>query len=396
MTTTESSAEATAGQSTNAFVRQRNLSMVLTLLHHDGPQSRTELVKRTGLNRSTMTGLTAELIALGLARDGGAQGSGRVGRPRLLLEANPTVASIAVHPEPDAITVGVVGLGGEVLRRVRYDTRGAPSARETVRIVASILRGMELDLLNYRIVGMGIAVPGLVRALDGRVLIAPQLGWRNEPIAEAMRRIFDGEVIAANDASVGAMGESVFGAGRGARNMVFANGTSAGIGGGIIIDGTVLNGTEGFAGELGHMLVRSGGERCHCGRRGCLETEVTIRRLLPLLGRHHIDEDELDIALGVTRDPAVMREAARQAELLSDALTNLVNLFSPECVVLGGYLGSLLSASRERLTEAVRLRPVGSDGRSVRLERASLRSRLMLVGAAELVFDRTVLPLVSA
>jgi predicted NBD/HSP70 family sugar kinase len=140
--------------------------------------------------------------------------------------------------------------------------------------------------------------------------------------------------------------------------------------------------------------VNSSGTRCHCGRIGCLETEVSLERLLPYLGRDHIDEDELDIALGLGRDPALLSELAHQVDFLSEALTNFVNLFSPDTVVLAGYLGSLLSVSRERLTDAVRLSPLGGHVRSIRLERAQLRSRLMLVGAAELVFERSVLPVI--
>ena len=188
-------------------------------------------------------------------------------------------------------------------------------------------------------------------------------------------------------------GEFVFGAAKDVTNLVYVNGTARGIGGGIILGGTLLSGTEGYAGELGHTLVNSQGSRCYCGRIGCLETEVNLERLLPYLGRTQIDEDDLDIALGVGRDPALLREVSRQADLLSEALTNFVNLFSPEMVVLAGYLGSLLSVSRERLTEAVRVRPLGGSARSVRLERAHLRSRLMLVGAAELVFEARVLAL---
>ncbi|WOF22044.1 ROK family transcriptional regulator [Microbacterium betulae] len=383
-----------AAASTNAHVRQRNLSTVLGILHHDGPHSRAELVRRTGLTRSTMTVLTAELMEMGLIRDGPARGgSGRVGRPGVLVEANPEVAAVAVHPESDAITVAVVGLGGGVLRRVRYDTPAPASARETVRVVRSIVDGMSADLeRDHRIVGVGVAVPGLVRSRTGRVLLAPHLGWRDESIAEALSKSLGRYVIAANDASVGARGESVFGAGRGVRNIVFANGTSAGIGGGVIIGGEVLNGTEGFAGELGHTVVDRNGARCHCGRRGCLEAEVSLQRLLPHLARTHIDEDELDIALGLSRDPALLAEVSRQAELLSEALTDFVNLFSPDMVVLSGYLGNLLSVSRERLTDAVRVHPVGGETRSVRLERSKLRSSLMLVGAAELVFADRVLP----
>jgi predicted NBD/HSP70 family sugar kinase len=380
--------------SSNDFMRQRNLSAVLTMLHHDGPQSRADLMRRTGLTRSTIAVLASELEDLDLVRDLGATAvPGQVGRPSALLEANAQIAAIAIHPETDAITVGIVGLGGVVLRRVRYDTAEPASPRETVRIVRTIVEGMRADLGDdCRIVGAGVAIPGMVNAADGRVLLAPHLGWRNEGVTAALTRALGVEVVAGNDASVGAMGEFAFGAARGVQNLVYVNGTASGIGGGIIIDGVLLRGMGGFAGEMGHTLVNSAGRRCHCGRIGCLETEVSLERLLPYLGREHIDEDELDIALGLARDPALLRELSQQVGYLSDALTNFVNLFSPDTVVLAGYLGALLSVSRERLTEAVRLRPLGGHVRAIHLERAQLRSRLMLVGAAELVFEGRVLP----
>jgi predicted NBD/HSP70 family sugar kinase len=375
-------------------MRQRNLSVILRMLHHDGPHSRAELGRRTGLTRSTIAVLASELAELDLVRDLGATAvPGQVGRPSALLEANAQVAAIAIHPETDAITVGIVGLGGEVLRRVRYDTAEPASARETVRIVRAIVEGMRADLgPGCRIVGAGVAIPGMVDAADGRVLLAPHLGWKNEAIATNLERALGVTVVAGNDASVGAMGEFAFGAAREVQNLVYVNGTASGIGGGVIIDGVLLRGMGGFAGEMGHTLVNSAGRRCHCGRIGCLETEVSLERLLPYLKRERIDEDELDIALGLARDPALLRELSRQVGFLSEALTNFVNLFSPDTLVLAGYLGSLLSVSRERLTEAVRISPLGGHVRATRLERAQLRSRLMLVGAAELVFEGQVLP----
>src|SRR5690606_9174974 len=142
---------------------------------------------------------------------------------------------IAIHPEIDAITVGVVGLGGEVLRRVRYDTVGPVSARETVRIVRTIVEGMRADLgATCHTAGAGIPSPGMVNASERRVLLAPLLGWKHEPIAAALTRALGVPVIAGNDASVGATGECAFGAARGVQNLLYVNGTPSGIGGGVI------------------------------------------------------------------------------------------------------------------------------------------------------------------
>ena len=239
---------------------------------------------------------------------------------------------------------------------------------------------------NYRIAGVGVAVPGLVDTVDGRVLIAPHLGWRDCALTSTLARVLHFPVYAGNDASLAAIAESLFGAARGAKDLVYLNGSASGIGGGLIIGGSPLRGTSGYAGELGHTLVNSNGVRCHCGRIGCLETEVSMSRLLRVLGLPRADLDDLDIALGVSRDPQVLREVMRQIDFLSVAISDFVNMFDPKMVVLGGFLGSLLSVGRERLAEAVSVSSIGSLGHAVLLERAQLRSRLMIVGAAELAF----------
>jgi predicted NBD/HSP70 family sugar kinase len=238
---------------------------------------------------------------------------------------------------------------------------------------------------HYRLVGAGVAVPGLVDE-TGSVMLAPPLGWKREPIASRLADALGMRVMAGNDASVGAMAESRFGVGRGISNMLYMNGSTNGIGGGLVFDGTLLRGTSGFAGELGHTVIDARGARCSCGRRGCLEVELSPDRVLGLLKRRKLDEDELDIELSIARNPKVMAEVERQVGVLSTALTNFVNAFAPEVVVLSGYLGVLLATSRERLSAAVRVDPVGAEGRSVRLERARMRSHLMQIAPAELAF----------
>lgn len=374
-------------RTTNDVVRQQNLSSVLSLLHLHGALSRAQLGTATGLNRSTVTGLVMELTELGLVREiPGAASTGRVGRPTLDLEPDQRVAALSVRVEPHAVTVALVGLGGVVHARLRHDTAAPPTPRRFVEIAASSIEVMRADIdRHYRVVGAGLAVPGLVNA-NGSVLIAPPLKWHRDPVAARLSDELGLTVTAGNDASIGALAESRFGVGRGVSNLLYIGGAMRGIGGGVIIDGTLLRGTSGYAGELGHTVVDPRGRRCACGRSGCLEAEVSYDLLEPLLGRRKLDEDELDVELGVVRDAAVMAEVARQVELLSIALTNFVNAFSPETIVLSGYLGCLLSVSRERLADAVRVQPLGAEGRTIRLERAHLRSRLMLIGPAELAF----------
>jgi len=375
------------GRTTNDLIRQQNLASVLSLLHSRGALSRAQLGATTGLNRSTVTGLVMELTELGLVREAAStERTGKVGRPTLDLEPEDHVAALSVRAEPHAVTVALVGLGGVVHARLRHDTASPPSPRRFVQIVASSVEAMRADIdRHYRVVGAGLAVPGLVNA-NGSVLVSPTLGWKRDPVSARLSDELGMPVAAGNDASIGALAESRFGVGVGVGNLLYLGGAMHSIGGGLIIDGTLLRGTSGYAGELGHTVVDPRGRACVCGRRGCLEAEVSLDLLEPLLGRRKLDEDELDVELGVARNPRVMAEVTRQVEVLSIALTNFVNAFSPETVVLSGYLGALLSVSRERLADAVRVHPLGAEGRTIRLERAHLRSRLMLVGPAELAF----------
>ncbi|MBQ9916486.1 MAG: ROK family protein [Microbacterium sp.] len=376
-----------SGRTTNDLIRQQNLASVLSMLHLRGALSRAQLGATIGLNRSTVTGLVMELTELGLVREVAAgERTGKVGRPTLDIEPEDHVAALSVRAEPHAVTVALVGLGGVVHARLRHDTASAPSPRRFVQIVASSVEAMRADIdRHYRVVGAGLAVPGLVNA-NGSVLVSPTLGWRRDPVAARLSDELGIQVSAGNDASIGALAESRFGVGVGVSNLLYLGGAMHSIGGGLIMDGTLLRGTSGYAGELGHTVVDPRGRTCVCGRKGCLEAEVRLDLLEPLLGRRKLDEDELDVELGVARDPRVLAEVTRQVEVLSLALTNFVNAFSPETVVLSGYLGALLSVSRERLAEAVRVHPLGADGRTIRLERAHLRSRLMLIGPAELAF----------
>ena len=146
-------------------VRRQNLTQVLRLTHRDGPISRAELTRATGLNRSTVGGLVAELRARGLVEESDPHPTRKVGRPSPMVAPADDTVAIAVNPEIDAVDVGIVSLGGRVIRHVRYKNERIPTPTEFVNIVAAIIGGMRPELeASYRTLGMGLAVPGLVRA----------------------------------------------------------------------------------------------------------------------------------------------------------------------------------------------------------------------------------------
>jgi predicted NBD/HSP70 family sugar kinase len=373
----------------NDQTRRHNLSAALTALHHSGPQTRAELTRLLGLNRSTIAALVGELAELGLAHETAPTSTSGVGRPSPTVHPGGGVAAIAVNPDTDAVTVGLVALGGGVLRRIRRETSTAPTVAETLDLVESAVAELQRDdglAAGFRIAGVGVAVPGLVRSHSGVVTLAPHLDWHDEPLADLLAERLGRAVVVANDANLAVVAESIYGAAKGVDDLVYLNGSSGGIGGGVLVGGRPLLGADGFGAELGHTSAPGAGLHCHCGRTGCLETEVSLDRLLAVLGVSAVDGDELDRLLTETADPALAAEVHRQLDVLSVVLADYVSVFNPARIVLGGFLGSLHAARPARLEAAVRASSFGPLAENLTIERAVLRTRLPLVGAAEAAF----------
>jgi predicted NBD/HSP70 family sugar kinase len=374
-------------------VRRNNLSAVLNLVHTTGAVTRAQLTRDTGLNRSTIGALVGELVSLQLVDETEPDTTNQVGRPSLVIKPGRRTVALAVNPELDAVTIGLVALGGQVIKRIRYDTVRVPSVEEVVNIVSAVVAGMRDELeSSYKTIGVGLAVPGLVRAGDGLVNLAPHLGWHHAPLSEMLEQALRMPVHASNDAAVGALGESIFGSGRGVRNLVYLNGGASGIGGGVVSNGSLLTGESGYAGELGHTLVNSNGTLCHCGAYGCLETEVKRQALLDALGLPVTRVEDLDdvlrerLADPAGADPELVALVHRQLDFLSVTIRNAVNLFNPELIVLGGFLGSLYESAPERLEGAVARSAMLGSGEAARITRSSLGRDLLVVGAAQLAF----------
>lgn len=374
-------------------VRRNNLAIVLNLAHVQGRLSRAEVTRATGLNRSTVAGLVAELVELGLVEEQEPGTTHHAGRPSPIIVPREDVVAIAVNPEIDAVTIGLVSLSGRVLKRIRYDTARVPTPEEVVNIVGAVVAGMRGELeSSFRTVGVGVAVPGLVREQDGEVVLAPHLDWHNVPLSAMLSAALNLPVTVANDASTGLMAETTFGAGRGGRDHIYINGGASGIGGGIATDGAAMTGASGFAGEIGHTLVNSSGIQCHCGRRGCLETEVRQEPLMAALGLSSTEVENFDEALlqqfSRTEGPEteLLDLVHRQVDFLSESLSSMINIFNPELIILGGFLGALYATDPERMETAVKSKSMIGPREDVHFTRGDLGLDLLLVGAAQQAF----------
>jgi len=367
-------------------VRRSNLAQVLGLVHWHGPRSRATITTETGLNRSTVADLVAELAACGLVMEQGPDPTRRVGRPSPTVAASDDVIAIAVNPEVDAVEVGAITLGGRVRERARVaaDRPEVTAVAEIVeRIVAEWRSGA---LAGARIVGVGIAVPGLVRTEDGVVRLAPHLGWREADIATPLSDVLGVPAAIDNDASLGARAERLFGAAREHENVVYLNGGASGIGGGLVLHGVLIAGAGGYAGEWGQTRPSIPAEEDRRTARGVLEDEVNRSRLLQAAGLGAVDDAVLAEALATATDPAVLAEVGRQRRILAATLANAVNVLNPSMIVLGGFLAMLREGDPEGFAADVRAYSLQAPAEQADIRAAALGADRLLIGAAEAAF----------
>ena len=368
-------------------VRRRNLATILDFVHHGRAASRAELTALTGLNRSTIAALVAELEATGLLREGQPIASSRVGRPSPGVQPDPRPVVIAVNPEVDAVTAAVIGLGARVERRIRRPVDSIPDPDAAVAVIASLVAELiAASPRDRRVAAIGLAIPGLVRASDGTVRWAPHLGWREVPFAQQVQDAVGLPVLADNDASLGAVAEHLFGAGRGVDDLIYLSGGASGIGGGAIVRGEPLTGRAGYAGEFGQNRPGVDAADDRVTARGTLEDEVSRPRLLHLLGLDSADEPQVAAAVAASTDPRVADEMRRQQRILAAALGNAINVFNPDLVVLGGYLATHLDWNPPTLADAVRDTTVPAAWEGVQIVPTALGEDRLLIGAAELAF----------
>ncbi len=354
------------------LVREINLSIILNTLRIAGPLSRASLALKTGLNKTTVSSLINELVGARFVRERGYHGSGG-GRPGMLLELNPGAGSIiAAEIGVDFISVILTNFNAEILWRHQEDIIAREGQKETLQRTTQLLRRAvaQAERSSARILGIAVGVPGLVDVQSGTLIFAPNLRWRDVPLKSLLESKFNCPIFVDNEAKMAALGESYFGVARGHRNVLYLS-AGVGLGGGVVLDGRIVPGATGFAGEFGHMTQEPDGLPCNCGNRGCWETLVSqlavfrrVRNAIDagqssrLLDLTHGDLEKLTIPLIVEaarEGDGVACEALEQTgRYLGIGLANLINAFNPEMVVFGGILslaGDFLLPVMKRVIE---------------------------------------------
>jgi predicted NBD/HSP70 family sugar kinase len=381
-------------------VRLHNLELVLRHVADRGPRSRARIAAETGLNKTTVSSLASELIDRGLLRESDSENPGGVGRPGLKLElSGKSVAALGFEINVDYLAACATDFAGRVRHRAFIPCDNRSRSPEQVLDDVAALADELLGVLSHQrleAVGAAVALPGLVDLPHKTLLVAPNLGWREVPVADLLSERLDVAglpISIGNDADLGALAELWDGVGRNVRDFVFVCG-AVGVGAGLVVGGELLRGASGFGGELGHVTVDPRGPLCACGNRGCLELFVGQEAMLRLAGITEEPRRNGSIRWAWARliadrarsgDARVLAALADVGGWLSVGLVSLVNVLNPSAVVLGGYFAVLAEWLVDAVEAEIEARVLGAQWSACRAVVSKLGDEAPVRGAAALV-----------
>ena len=391
-----------------ALIREINLSIVLYALREHGAMSRAALAAHTGLTKVTVSALAQQLIARGLVIERGIGKSG-LGRPGILLELNPQGGAIlAVEIGVDFVSVLLTNFAAETLWRHNEQTTPGSSQTEILDLVSANLQAAVklAKKQNLKIFGCTIGLPGLVDVAAGTLLYAPNLKWKNVPVRDLLQKRFAFPIYADNEASIGAFGEKFFGVARGKPNMVYVY-AGVGIGGGLVMNGQIVPGATGFAGEIGHVTIEPNGPQCNCGNRGCWETlasqAAVFRRVeqaiaagqASVLARFFKKKSEpLSISAVVQaadKGDVVARQALTETGVyFGIGIANLINTLNPDIVVVGGILSLAKDYLMPVIEQTIAQRALPWSRQATQIVIAANGADNCLVGGVAMVYDKVL------
>lgn len=367
-------------------LRRANRRLILSHLVTDGPRSRAELSRATGLSATTVSSLVNEMIDSGQVRETthGRPHKGGSGRPPVLVElATPPGGVVGVDIGHGHVRVAAAGPTGHVLaedvRRVDVDAVGPATLDVAAEMIRATLAAAGLDPTDVHAAGM--CVPAPIDRETSTVSTGILPGWRGVNPAHELEQRIDAPVIVDNDANLGALAEVRHGVARGHHDVVYVK-LASGVGSGLVLGGRVHRGATGMAGELGHVQIGEDGDVCRCGNRGCLETLVSARRLLQALQPAHDTELTIPLVLELdaARDAGVRRVLSDAGTTIGRALADLSNHLNPSMIVIGGPLGASASVV-DGVRKAVDRYAQPATAEAVEVTSGELAERAEVMGA---------------
>jgi predicted NBD/HSP70 family sugar kinase len=378
-----------------------NQALMLELVRTRGPLSRSELGRMGRLNLAIVSRLAERLISEGLVREIGT-GPSTGGRKPTLLDLIPEArCAVGVNVGTRTISLVITDMHGTIRKRAKEPSRMALGPDALMQQVGDVVHGALADLPPDlgEVIGIGMALPAPILDPAESTFSPPSYpGWGELRIGERTEDRFGLPVLLDNDANAAAVGEHLYGAGRGVRDMFYLI-AHRGIGGAALVNGALYRGTHGGAGEIGHTVVDLDGPRCGCGRYGCLEAFAgrgaiarRASRALKLAGRQSLagcEPGEISAATvieaGLAGDSLAQRILEETGEYLGLGIVSAVNVLDPEVVVVGGSTMRAGDLVLEAATRVVRSRALRGLAERVRIVMGELGDDGGAVGAASIV-----------
>ncbi|MFD6425443.1 ROK family protein [Streptomyces sp. NPDC060198] len=370
-------------------LHRANLERVVRAVRMAGSLTQAEIARSTGLSAATVSNIVRELKDGGTVEVTPTSAGGR--RARSVSLSGDAGVVIGVDFGHTHLRVAIGNLAHQVLAEesepLDVDASSADGFGRAEALVNRLIRTTGIG--QDKVIGVGLGVPGPIDVESGTLGSTSILpGWTGiNPSAELAARL-GVPVYVDNDANLGALGELVWGSGRGVRDLAYIK-VASGVGAGLVINGAIYRGPGGTAGEIGHITLDEAGPVCRCGNRGCLETFTAARYVLPLLRPSHGPDLTMDRVVQLARegDPGCRRVIADVGRHIGSGVANLCNLLNPSRVVLGGSLAEAGELVLGPIRDSVARYSIPSAARQLSVLPGALGGRAEVLGALALVLS---------
>lgn len=370
-------------------LHRANLERVVRAVRMAGSLTQAEIARSTGLSAATVSNIVRELKDGGTVEVTPTSAGGR--RARSVSLSGDAGIVIGVDFGHTHLRVAVGNLAHQVLAEesepLDVDASSAQGFGRAEQLVNRLIETTGIS--PGKVIGVGLGVPGPIDVESGTLGSTSILpGWTGINPSEELAARLGVPVYVDNDANLGALGELVWGSGRGVKDLAYIK-VASGVGAGLVIDGHIYRGPGGTAGEIGHITLDESGPVCRCGNRGCLETFTAARYVLPLLRPSHGPDLTMERVVQLARegDPGCRRVIGDVGRHIGSGVANLCNLLNPSRVVLGGSLAEAGELVLAPIRDSVSRYAIPSAGRQLSVLPGALGARAEVLGALALVLS---------
>ncbi|ORT54564.1 ROK family transcriptional regulator [Streptomyces sp. CB03238] len=370
-------------------LHRANLERVVRAVRMAGSLTQAEIARSTGLSAATVSNIVRELKDGGTVEVTPTSAGGR--RARSVSLSGDAGIVIGVDFGHTHLRVAVGNLAHQVLAEESEPLDVDASSEEGFGRAEALVKRLiaATGIGQDKVVGVGLGVPGPIDVSSGTLGSTSILpGWTGINPSEELSGRLGVPVYVDNDANLGALGELVWGGGRGVKDLAYIK-VASGVGAGLVIDGQIYRGPGGTAGEIGHITLDESGPVCRCGNRGCLETFTAARYVLPLLQPSHGADLTMERVVQLARegDPGCRRVIGDVGRHIGSGVANLCNLLNPSRVVLGGDLAEAGELVLGPIRESVSRYAIPSAARHLSVAPGALGGRAEVLGALALVLS---------